>query len=47
EDILLEQAGQDVTDHIFQYHSWVNVERILEHNYVGKKIKLIKIHHVE
>ncbi|SBS85510.1 cytochrome b5-like Heme/Steroid binding domain containing protein [Plasmodium ovale curtisi] len=47
EDILLEQAGQDVTDHIFQYHSWVNVERILQHNYVGKRIKLIKFHYVD
>ncbi|GAW80245.1 cytochrome b5-like Heme/Steroid binding domain containing protein [Plasmodium gonderi] len=35
EDILLEQAGNDVTDYVFQYHPWVNVERIIEHTYLG------------
>ncbi|ANQ07270.1 Cytochrome b5-like Heme/Steroid binding domain containing protein [Plasmodium coatneyi] len=36
EDILSEQAGNDITDYVFQYHPWVNVERILEHNYKGR-----------
>ncbi|GAB65755.1 cytochrome b5-like Heme/Steroid binding domain containing protein [Plasmodium cynomolgi strain B] len=35
EDILAEQAGNDITDYVFQYHPWVNVERILGHNYKG------------
>ncbi|CAI7719623.1 cytochrome b5-like heme/steroid binding protein, putative [Plasmodium vivax] len=35
EDILAEQAGNDITDYVFQYHPWVNVERILEHTYKG------------
>ncbi|KJP88623.1 hypothetical protein AK88_01703 [Plasmodium fragile] len=35
EDILAEQAGNDVTEYVFQYHPWVNVERILEHTYKG------------
>ncbi|CAA9987452.1 heme binding protein, putative [Plasmodium knowlesi strain H] len=35
EDILAEQAGNDITDYVFQYHPWVNVERILENNYKG------------
>ncbi|CAD2102989.1 cytochrome b5, putative [Plasmodium vinckei] len=35
EDILLERAGTDITDLVFMYHSWVNVEKILENTYLG------------
>ncbi|KAI4839416.1 hypothetical protein MKS88_001966 [Plasmodium brasilianum] len=35
EDILLEQAGKDITNYVFQYHPWVNVERILANTYIG------------
>ncbi|CDU17583.1 cytochrome b5, putative [Plasmodium yoelii] len=39
EEILLERAGSDVTDLVFMYHSWVNVEKILENTYLGDLVE--------
>ncbi|EUD68004.1 hypothetical protein C922_01616 [Plasmodium inui San Antonio 1] len=34
-DILLEQAGKDITDYVSHYHPWINVQKILKNNYKG------------
>ncbi|SCN59651.1 cytochrome b5, putative [Plasmodium chabaudi chabaudi] len=39
EDPLTKRAGTDVTDDVLGYHSWVNVEKILENTYLGDLVE--------
>lgn len=34
-DILLDHAGEDVTEFVYEYHPWVNVQAILQNVFLG------------